>query len=224
LIEGGRKGAQRALANFWRRMSHAAVFSQVPYHPLDYPAGSNSLKDELSDYHYAPASSKLPQDQLNIMRLRHVLEQSIDFGAFLRTRWSPKLHLYVRDIMTGKLKWIPDEQITSDAVMATICAPLLLSVTEIGPETYLSGGDNECDVEWMRVQSFHDGKYRLDTKIGLMADWGSLTELRDAGRAQATIWLEENLDRGAETTATPMRLILDHDICIVPAAAALQTQ
>jgi predicted acylesterase/phospholipase RssA len=29
LAEGGREGAKRALANFWRRVSHAAVFSPL---------------------------------------------------------------------------------------------------------------------------------------------------------------------------------------------------
>jgi NTE family protein len=219
LIEGGRKGAQRALANFWRRVSHAAAFSAIQYHPLDHPAGGNSLKNALSDVRYALSTSLLPQCQLNpvnFVRLRHVLEQSIDFGAFLRTRWRPKLQLYAADMITGKTKLIADEQITCDAVVASICAPLSLSLTEIGQESYINGGtDNGCDLEWVRVQSSPDNKSGLDAEMGLNADWGSLTDLRDAGRGQATIWLEENLDRcGNKTTATPARLIVDHHIAL----------
>ena len=40
LIEGGREGAQRALANFWRRVSHAAAFSPLQPTPPDYRASS----------------------------------------------------------------------------------------------------------------------------------------------------------------------------------------
>ena len=44
LAEGGRRGAQKALANFWRRVSHAAAFSPLQPSPFDRMTGSRSLE------------------------------------------------------------------------------------------------------------------------------------------------------------------------------------
>src|ERR1051325_7781366 len=44
LAEGGKKGAQKALANFWRRVSHASAFSPLQPSLLDRLTGSRSLE------------------------------------------------------------------------------------------------------------------------------------------------------------------------------------
>ncbi len=44
LAEGGRRGAQKALANFWRRVSHAAAFSPLQPSLFDRMTGSRSLE------------------------------------------------------------------------------------------------------------------------------------------------------------------------------------
>src|SRR6185503_13128923 len=45
LVEGGREGAQKALANFWRRVSHAAAFSPIQPTPLDRLTRNRSLEN-----------------------------------------------------------------------------------------------------------------------------------------------------------------------------------
>ena len=47
LIEGGREGGQKALANFWRRVSHAAAFSPIQPTLLDRLTGNRSLETGL---------------------------------------------------------------------------------------------------------------------------------------------------------------------------------
>lgn len=89
LAEGGRSGAQKALANFWRRISHAAAFSPLQPSLLDRITGSKSLEFSpafiifdmvtrlLSPYQFNP---------LNYNPLRQVLEQSIDLDAIRMAR------------------------------------------------------------------------------------------------------------------------------------------
>jgi NTE family protein len=45
LVEGGRQGAKRALANFWRRVSHAAAFSPLQPTVFDHLTGNRSLEN-----------------------------------------------------------------------------------------------------------------------------------------------------------------------------------
>src|SRR5690349_17252388 len=84
LVEGGREGAQKALANFWRRVSHAAAFSPIQPTPLDRLTRNRSLENSppyilfdlvtrlMSPYQFNP---------LDINPLRRILEQSMDFEA-----------------------------------------------------------------------------------------------------------------------------------------------
>ena len=50
LAEGGREGAKRTLANFWRRISHAASLGPLQPSPLDRLMHNHSLE-------YSPRSS-----------------------------------------------------------------------------------------------------------------------------------------------------------------------
>ena len=93
LAEGGRQGARQALANFWRRVSHAARCSPLQPTLLDrisHDHGSNFspaflvfdlMTRMLSPYQFNPA---------NFNPLRGILEETIDFER-LRSRAAVKL-------------------------------------------------------------------------------------------------------------------------------------
>jgi len=143
LIEGGREGAQKALANFWRRVSHAAAFSPVQPTPLDRLIGNRSLENSppfiwfdlvtrlMSPYQFNP---------LNINPLRRVLEQSMDFEALRTDRCKLKLNICATNVRTGKVKVFANDDITCDAIMASACLPFLFRAVEIGEDAYWDGG------------------------------------------------------------------------------------
>jgi NTE family protein len=143
LIEGGREGAQKALANFWRRVSHAAAFSPIQPTPLDRLTGNRSLENSppyiffdlvtrlMSPYQFNP---------LNINPLRRVLEQSMDFEALRTTRCKLKLNICATNVRTGKVKVFSNDDITCDAVMASACLPFIFRAVEIGEDAYWDGG------------------------------------------------------------------------------------
>lgn len=143
LAEGGRSGAQRALANFWRRISHTAAFSPLQPSLLDRITGSKSLEFSpafvifdmvtrlLSPYQFNP---------LNYNPLRQVLEQSIDLDAIRMSRCPVKLNICATNVRSGKVKVFSNDEISIDAVMASACLPFLFQAVEIDGEAYWDGG------------------------------------------------------------------------------------
>ena len=142
LGEGGREGARTALAGFWRRVSHAAAMG-----PLQPSFVDRALHNHALDY--SPAfimldlmSRLMSPYQLNpgnYNPLQHVLEQSVDFER-LRERSPVKLFLSATNVRTGKVKVFGNEEITSDAVMASACLPFMFQAVEIDGEAYWDGG------------------------------------------------------------------------------------
>ena len=140
--EGGRQGARRALANFWRRVSHASVFSPLQPSALDRALHNHSLSLSpafgmfdvmtrlFSPYEFNP---------LNVNPLRKVLENSVDFER-LRKQSAIKLFLCATNVRTGKVKVFENKDITTDAVMASACLPFMFKAVEINGEAYWDGG------------------------------------------------------------------------------------
>ncbi len=143
LVEGGRRGAQKALANFWRRVSHASAFSPLQPSLLDRLTGSRSLE-------YSPAfmmfdvvtrlMSPYQFNPLNFNPLRSVLEQSIDLDAVRASRCSLKLNVCATNVRTGKVKVFSNDELSIDAIMASACLPFLFQAVEIDGEAYWDGG------------------------------------------------------------------------------------
>jgi NTE family protein len=140
--EGGREGARRALANFWRRVSHASVFSPLQPSFLDRTLHNHSLS-------LSPAFSMFDVmtrlfspyefNALNFNPLRRVLENSVDFDR-LRSQSEIKLFLCATNVRSGKVKVFENKEITVDAVMASACLPFMFKAVEIDGEAYWDGG------------------------------------------------------------------------------------
>ena len=143
LAEGGRRGAQKALANFWRRVSHAAAFSPLQPSPFDRMTGSRSLEHSpafmvfdmvtrlMSPYQFNP---------FNVNPLRSVLEQSIDLAALRMSRCPVKVSVCATNVRTGKVKVFSNDELSIDALMASACLPFLFQAVEIDGEAYWDGG------------------------------------------------------------------------------------
>lgn len=143
LAEGGRRGAQTALASFWRRVSHAAALGPLQPSPWERLSGARSLENSpafvlfdmvtrlLSPYQFNP---------LNYNPLREVLEKSIDLEAVRSARCPLKLHICATNVRTGKIKVFSNDMLSVDAIMASACLPFLFQAVEIDGEAYWDGG------------------------------------------------------------------------------------
>jgi NTE family protein len=142
LAEGGRQGARKALANFWRRVSHGALLSPLQPTWWDHVAHDHSMKSNpafmvfdvitrlMSPYQFNPT---------NYHPLRGILEDMIDFDR-LRRAEGIKLYLSATNVRTGKVKIFERSEISVDAVLASGCLPFLFQAVEIDGEAYWDGG------------------------------------------------------------------------------------
>jgi NTE family protein len=140
---GGREGAKTALANFWRRISHAAAFSPLQPSPIEKMMGLRNLEFSpnflafdlltrlLSPYQFNP---------LNLNPLRRVLLQTVDFESLRHSRCKVKLFLSATNVRTGKIKVFDNDEVSPDAVLASGCLPFIFQAVEIDGEAYWDGG------------------------------------------------------------------------------------
>jgi NTE family protein len=142
LAEGGREGAKKALANFWRRVSHAAIFSPLQPSLIDRVMHNHSLSMSPAFAAFDIMSRVFSPYEMNVLNfnpLRKVLENSVDFER-LRMNAKTKLYICATNVKTGKVKVFENKDITVDAVMASACLPFLFKAVEIDGEAYWDGG------------------------------------------------------------------------------------
>lgn len=139
---GGREGAKKALANFWRRVAHAGMMSPMQPTWLERASHNHSLEQspaflmfDLISRLYSPYQF----NPLNYNPLRQVLEQSVDFER-LRKDSALKLFLSATNVRTGKVKVFGNDEISADAVMASACLPFMFQAVTIKGEDYWDGG------------------------------------------------------------------------------------
>jgi NTE family protein len=149
LSEGGRDGAKKALANFWRRVSHAAAFSPLQPTALDRLFGNKSLENSPAFMLFDMLSRVLSPYQFNPLNynpLRDVLAESVDFEKLRMTCCPVKLFLSATNVRTGKVRVFGNDEITTDAVLASACLPFLFQAVEIDGDPYWDGGymGNPC--------------------------------------------------------------------------------
>jgi len=140
---GGREGARKALADYWKRVSEAARLGPLQPTIVDRMLGDHKLSwtpvfsligfvtRMLSPYQFNPA---------NYNPLREVVEQSIDFEVLQRPDSPVKLFLSATNVRTGKVKIFAGNEISADAVMASACLPTMFHAVEIDGEAYWDGG------------------------------------------------------------------------------------
>ncbi|HUN47257.1 MAG TPA: patatin-like phospholipase family protein [Stellaceae bacterium] len=141
--QGGRQGARQALANFWRRISHAALLGPLQPSWLDRALHNHSLQ-------FSPAFVALDLvsrlfspyefNPFNQNPLRDVLEASVDFEALRRSDCPIKLFLSATNVRSGKVKVFERNEVCPDRTLASACLPFLFQAVEIEGEHYWDGG------------------------------------------------------------------------------------
>lgn len=142
LAEGGREGARKALAAFWRRIAHVGLWSPLQPSLVDRALHNHRLDWSPAFLVFDLLTRMLSPYELNPMGfnpLRQVLEHSVDFER-LRARCPIRLFLSATNVRTGKVKVFETGEITADSVMASACLPFLFQAVEIDGEAYWDGG------------------------------------------------------------------------------------
>jgi len=142
LSVGGREGAKRALALFWRRMSALMTSSFVQPSILDTMRGNFGLD-------YSPGYilvnmlchffSPYQLNPYNLNPLKCLLEEIVDFQR-VRVQTAVKLFLCATNVQTCKLEIFRGSELTADHVLASSCLPFLMHAIEINGERYWDGG------------------------------------------------------------------------------------
>lgn len=138
---GGREGASAALANFWRSVSDAALFSPLRRTPMDMMMGNWSL-DRAPGYVFFDLMSRLfspyEMNPANLNPLRGILESQVDFDGL---KASPiRLFVNATNVRTGAPRVFRNADLTVDAVLASACLPLVHQAIEIDGDAYWDGG------------------------------------------------------------------------------------
>ncbi len=142
LVEGGRDGAKRALAGFWRRVGEVGAASPLQPSVWDRLQHDHSLLHSPAFLMFDLMSrvlSPYEMNPLNINPLRRVLEESVDFEA-IRRHCPVKLFLSATNVRSGKIRLFGNDEITAEAVLASACLPFLFHTVEIDGEAYWDGG------------------------------------------------------------------------------------
>jgi NTE family protein len=143
LTEGGRDGAKKALAGFWRRVSHAAATGPLQPTWLDRLTGNRSLEWSPAFLAFDLMSRLMSPYQFNPLNrnpLREVLLQSVDFERLRSADCPVKLFLSATNVRTGKIKVFENDVICPERVLASSCLPFLFQAVEIDGEHYWDGG------------------------------------------------------------------------------------
>jgi NTE family protein len=142
LIDGGARGAQAALEEFWKRSSQAgSVWSPLPSLPRSLIPGGDmlaaatyatfdTLTRTFSPYEFNP---------FDFNPLKDILAGCIDFEA-LATHRRTKLFLSATNVRTGRVRVFEGHEVSLDVVLASACLPFLYKAVEIDGEHYWDGG------------------------------------------------------------------------------------
>jgi NTE family protein len=134
LSQGGREGAKKALANFWRRISHAAAFSPLQPTPLDRLFGNKALESSPAFMFFDMLTRVLSPYQFNPLNynpLRDVVAECVDFEKLRMACCPVKLFLSATNVRTGKVRVFDNDEISVDSVLASACLPFMFQAVEI---------------------------------------------------------------------------------------------
>ncbi|NYS24764.1 patatin-like phospholipase family protein [Rhodobacteraceae bacterium 2376] len=139
---GGRDGARKALEDFWRAISMAAMASPLQRSPLDRMLGRFSL-DAAPGYLFFEGLSRVLSpyqlNPLNLNPLRDLLARQVDFDN-VNTCKAISVHVSATHVRTGRARVFSRGAVTLDSVMASACLPQLYPAVVIDGEPYWDGG------------------------------------------------------------------------------------
>jgi NTE family protein len=135
-LKGGREGARRALAWFWRELGQQMPMALMARRRGD-SVGLNPAGRLLSSW--ASQFSPAQLNPLDLNPLRDLLVQQVDF-AQLRAHSPFKLFVGTTQVSTGKLRVFRETELSVDVVLASACLPRIHRTVFIDGEAYWDGG------------------------------------------------------------------------------------
>jgi NTE family protein len=140
--QGGRDGARRALAAFWRAVSDAARFSPVQRNWWNRLTGNFNL-DTSPGYLFFDNLTRLfspyELNPLDINPLRDLIAGTVDFDR-VNACATPKIFVTATNVRTGQARVFTQPHLSVETIMASACLPSLYQAVEIDGEAYWDGG------------------------------------------------------------------------------------
>jgi len=139
---GGRDGARRALAAFWRDVSQTgAIFSPFASARNNGPGNPFSLEN-LPGYQWVNSIfrsfSPYEFNPMNLNPLRDVVQRHVDPHAIQRC--DIRLFITATSVHTGQPRVFKSHEVSIDALLASACLPFIFQAVEIDGEPYWDGG------------------------------------------------------------------------------------
>jgi NTE family protein len=139
--EGGAEGAKARLAQFWKKVSDAALLSPFRRSPIDILLGRWTLDSSplfLAFDLMARVFSPYDLNPRGFNPLGKILAECIDFSRLARSR--TKLFVTATSVSTGHGRVFRNAELTPDVLLASACLPTLFQAIEIDGEAYWDGG------------------------------------------------------------------------------------
>lgn len=141
-MKGGREGAKKLLEEFWRRISDAAAFSPLHKSPIERMITGWNM-DSSPTYHWFDMMSRIfspyALNPLNVNPLKFILDELLDYELF-KSHKAIKLYITATHVKSGQARVFGAHEITTDALLASSCIPLMFQAVEINGEAYWDGG------------------------------------------------------------------------------------
>ncbi len=141
-MQGGNKGAQAMLADFWRRISDAALYSPLHKNPIERMLTGWNM-DLSPSYHFFDLLSRVfspyELNPLDYNPMRQIIEEVLDTDA-LSACSKIKLYISATHVGSGQARVFHCDEITVDVLMASTCIPFLFKAVVIDGEEYWDGG------------------------------------------------------------------------------------
>jgi NTE family protein len=138
---GGPEGAKRALENFWRSVSKAALFSPFRRSPIDVLLGRWTLDTSPLFVAFDLAARVLSPYDLNPSNNNPLSEILADCVDFDRLATSPiRVFVTATNVHSGRGRVFRNSEISPDVLLASACLPTMFQAIEIDGEPYWDGG------------------------------------------------------------------------------------
>lgn len=196
LCLGGRRGARTALANFWRRVSHASMFAtdrtSLLRSMLEQSIDLKQIRDEHCPVKLGVLAVNARSDTLKIFS-----GEQLSVDAIVAAATVPFLCPAVE--IDGDLYW-GDGDISQVPPGASARASHRVVVTG-KPSIFVARcpdrrvASTHCATGCAAVHTIFDKQYRAAAPLLLRPwiDWGELTDIRDRGRQCVENWLVADL-------------------------------
>ncbi|TIR15824.1 MAG: hypothetical protein E5X34_27655 [Mesorhizobium sp.] len=196
LSVGGRRGARTALANFWRRVSHASMFAidrtSLLRSMLEQSIDLEQISNEDCPVKLSVLAVNARTDAVKIFSGEQLSIDAIVAAAtvpFLSQPIEIDGDTYWGD---GDISQLPSARSPKTSHRLIIAGRPSLFTTLCPDRSFSS---THCATKCAPVHTIFDSQYRAGAELFVRPwiDWGELTDMRDRGRQCAEGWLATDL-------------------------------